>query len=130
MSEDCLYINVVTSKRCLESPSGCPVMFYIFGGAFVFGSPIEYRPEILVRVCLCAERRSGFLRPSDRTEYLRIMNLTTDLNILSDEMSCCFQTDNFVSRDIVFVIPNYRMGILGMWHTDSDDTTGNYASYG
>ena len=83
----------------------CAVLVYIFCGDFAFGSPREYDPSLMVRVCRYSLTPHHFPTiPS--------------------------QTDHFVANDIVFVIPNYRLNVFGFWRTDTDDTTGNYFTYG
>lgn len=46
MSEDCLFINVYTSERCLGSKD-CPTLFYVFGGGWNIGFPAIYDIEFL-----------------------------------------------------------------------------------
>ena len=41
MREDCLTVNILTSKHCLSS-NRCPVLYYIHGGAFVKGAASDY----------------------------------------------------------------------------------------
>ncbi|CAD5233565.1 unnamed protein product [Bursaphelenchus xylophilus] len=45
-TEDCLYLNVFANSRCFNN--SCPVMFYIHGGSFFFGYPLETREEEIV----------------------------------------------------------------------------------
>ena len=40
-SEDCLHANVFTTEKCMTEKN-CPVMYYIFGGAWNFGSPYVF----------------------------------------------------------------------------------------
>lgn len=44
-SEDCLYLNVFVPKKILESSEPAPVLFYIHGGAFMFGGSYFYQPD-------------------------------------------------------------------------------------
>ncbi|XP_070490460.1 venom carboxylesterase-6-like [Chironomus tepperi] len=44
-SEDCLFLNVFVPKKVLESKEPAPVIFYIHGGAFMFGGSAYYFPE-------------------------------------------------------------------------------------
>ncbi|KAL7048232.1 hypothetical protein ACKWTF_003276 [Chironomus riparius] len=43
--EDCLFLNVFVPKKVLESEELAPVIFYIHGGAFMFGSGADYLPD-------------------------------------------------------------------------------------
>ncbi|CAD5230873.1 unnamed protein product [Bursaphelenchus okinawaensis] len=45
-SEDCLYLNVLANKKCFDNK--CPVMFYIHGGSFYFGFPLEIKEEEII----------------------------------------------------------------------------------
>ncbi|CAL8094832.1 unnamed protein product [Orchesella dallaii] len=49
-SEDCLFINVYSSKLSHhnESAHGLPVIVFIHGGSFVFGSGAEYGPAYML----------------------------------------------------------------------------------
>lgn len=49
-SEDCLYLNIFTSKYCLKY-GNCAVVFYIHGGDFNAGSVHRAKPDILVNLC-------------------------------------------------------------------------------
>ncbi|PAV72784.1 hypothetical protein WR25_15291 [Diploscapter pachys] len=48
MDEDCLFLHIYTSDRCLESSSKCPVIFYLYGGDFIKGSPVQYPDSFIV----------------------------------------------------------------------------------
>ncbi|CAJ0579128.1 unnamed protein product, partial [Mesorhabditis spiculigera] len=47
IDEDCLYLNIFTSKRCRENPN-CPVLYYIHGGAFLYDSAIMFPDEHMI----------------------------------------------------------------------------------
>ena len=50
--EDCLYLHVAAPAHCTPGVARCPVMFWLFGGAFVLGSANEfgwYDPKQLAR---------------------------------------------------------------------------------
>ncbi|EFO97412.1 hypothetical protein CRE_16735 [Caenorhabditis remanei] len=66
-SEDCLYINIFSSERCLVKK--CPVIVYYHGGAFHSNSAVMF--------------------PDD------------------------FILERYVSEDIVFTIPAFRLGVFG-----------------
>lgn len=46
-SEDCLYVNVYTPQNA-KPGSNIPVIFYIFGGIFIFGHPLKFGPEYML----------------------------------------------------------------------------------
>ncbi|GMT05983.1 hypothetical protein PENTCL1PPCAC_28157, partial [Pristionchus entomophagus] len=48
-SEDCLHLNVYTSKDWLEPNSSCPVVFIIHGGLTLFEATMAFPDETLVR---------------------------------------------------------------------------------
>ncbi|KHN73927.1 Gut esterase 1 [Toxocara canis] len=80
-SEVCLYLNIMAPLQKSLKDAGYPVIVFIHGGGFVFGSatPYGYRH-------LC---------------------------------------DTFVSKGIVFVSINYRVGFLGFWTTGDHALPGN-----
>ncbi len=44
-----MQVNVFSGVGCmLGGANTCPVLFYILGGAWVGGSPIEYEPDVIV----------------------------------------------------------------------------------
>lgn len=48
-SEDCLTLNVFVPKAVLDSKKKAPVIFYIHGGAFMFGGSKFYWPENIMK---------------------------------------------------------------------------------
>ena len=48
-SEDCLTLNVFLPKSVANSVNKVPVIFFIHGGAFMFGSAKFYLPEIIMK---------------------------------------------------------------------------------
>lgn len=48
-SEDCLTLNVFAPKSVLNSKKKAPVIFYIHGGAFMFGGAKFYWPENIMK---------------------------------------------------------------------------------
>uniref|UniRef100_A0AC34PXD2 Carboxylesterase type B domain-containing protein n=2 Tax=Panagrolaimus sp. JU765 TaxID=591449 RepID=A0AC34PXD2_9BILA len=83
--EDCLYLNIVRPKIDSKNPEGYPVLFYIHGGAFLFGSLAD-------------------------SNYQNAAN-------------------NLVSKEIIFVNIQYRLGIFGFFSTNDSTTPGNYGIY-
>lgn len=47
-AEDCLYLNIFVPKECPILSPKLPVIFYIFGGQFAFGSASFYRPDFIM----------------------------------------------------------------------------------
>jgi len=48
-AEDCLYLNVyVPVREKMENKIPMPVLFWIHGGAFQFGSGMFYKPKYLM----------------------------------------------------------------------------------
>ncbi|XP_074027358.1 carboxylic ester hydrolase isoform X2 [Leptinotarsa decemlineata] len=72
-TEDCLYANVYTPIR--SNKSNYPVIFYIYGGAFIEGSAESYNPEYLVEHDLIIVNFNyrgglfGFLSTEDEGSY-------------------------------------------------------------
>ncbi|CAI4227001.1 unnamed protein product [Auanema sp. JU1783] len=67
IDEDCLHVNVFTSKSCLMSRN-CSVVFYIHGGGMNFDSPVMFDDEYLFKnfaskdvVLVLSAFRLGFL---------------------------------------------------------------------
>ncbi|KAK7602467.1 hypothetical protein V9T40_008056 [Parthenolecanium corni] len=74
--EDCLTLNIYTPKNAKEGDN-IPVIFYIFGGVFKYGSSLRNGPQ------------------------------------------------HFMTRDIIIVMPNFRVGALGFLSTGDDVISGN-----
>ncbi|CAJ0608167.1 unnamed protein product [Cylicocyclus nassatus] len=47
ISEDCLYINIFTSEKCMSNPGSCPVVFYIHGGALNYDSAVMFDDQYI-----------------------------------------------------------------------------------
>ncbi len=41
-SENCLFANVFTSRECLAKSAGCPVVYYVYGGAWTAGDTEKF----------------------------------------------------------------------------------------
>ncbi|CAI4228680.1 unnamed protein product [Auanema sp. JU1783] len=46
ISEDCLFINIITSERCINE--SCPVMAYVHGGQLNYGSAVQFNETWLI----------------------------------------------------------------------------------
>lgn len=57
-SEDCLYLNIYVPSKCSTTPGGkLPVMFYIVGGGYAFGTGRFLGPDFLIEtnvILVCA----------------------------------------------------------------------------
>ncbi|CAI5454390.1 unnamed protein product [Caenorhabditis angaria] len=86
MDEDCLYLNIFTSQRCLES-SNCSVIVYYHGGGFNMDSAVMFPDKFIL--------------------------------------------ERYVSEDIVFAIPAYRLGVFGLFNIgDENLVADNLALFG
>lgn len=47
-SEDCLYLNIYVPERENENSEALPVLFWIHGGAFMFGSANDYGEKYML----------------------------------------------------------------------------------
>ncbi|TKR83113.1 hypothetical protein L596_016757 [Steinernema carpocapsae] len=79
LSEDCLYLNVFTSRRCLERRD-CAVMFYVHGGGFKFEGPGLLKPEIIIDNFLDTDRNVVVVTFAYRLGILGMINLAPGLN--------------------------------------------------
>ncbi|KAE9546560.1 hypothetical protein FO519_010228, partial [Halicephalobus sp. NKZ332] len=73
--EDCLYLNLIRPKLPSTKPNGYPIMFYIHGGDFLFGS-------------------------ADDANYKT--------------------ADRIVSKGVILIAVQYRLGVLGFYTTGDD----------
>ncbi|KAL7075608.1 hypothetical protein ACQ4LE_005401 [Meloidogyne hapla] len=48
ISEDCIYINIFTSPKCLKNKN-CPILFYIHGGGFAYDSATMFNETEIVQ---------------------------------------------------------------------------------
>lgn len=61
-TEDCLYLNIYVPTRSKQSANvKLPVIFYIFGGQFNFGSSSFYGPDFIMDTNVILVRRSPFI---------------------------------------------------------------------
>uniref|UniRef100_A0A914WDR9 Carboxylic ester hydrolase n=1 Tax=Plectus sambesii TaxID=2011161 RepID=A0A914WDR9_9BILA len=84
MSEDCLYANVYTTENCLREKN-CPVMYYIFGGAWDFNSPFtlgestmieNYNAKDIILITMTYRMNSfGFFNTAKRTSAIKNLGL-------------------------------------------------------
>uniref|UniRef100_A0A914E0V5 Carboxylic ester hydrolase n=1 Tax=Acrobeloides nanus TaxID=290746 RepID=A0A914E0V5_9BILA len=63
ISEDCLYMNIFADSRCTPNDS-CPVIYYIHGGGFFWGSAVQFEDEFVID--RYASDRMVFLIPAYR----------------------------------------------------------------
>ncbi|KAF8385551.1 hypothetical protein PRIPAC_74693 [Pristionchus pacificus] len=47
-SENCLTLNIYTSKECRQSNASCPVVVYLHGGSLIYSSAVHYPDDTLV----------------------------------------------------------------------------------
>ncbi|CEF62234.1 Carboxylesterase, type B domain-containing protein [Strongyloides ratti] len=80
MSEDCLYLNVYTSKKCLKDGK-CPVVLYIYGGKFVTGSSRNFKESTLIENFANDERNIIFVNFNFRSGILGFLALNQKLNL-------------------------------------------------
>ncbi|KAK0405706.1 hypothetical protein QR680_018149 [Steinernema hermaphroditum] len=80
-SDDCLFMNIITPKEPSPEPDGYPILVFIHGGGFEFGSASHYEFEVIAQ--------------------------------------------NFVSRGLIFVSFNYRLGPFGFFSTGDGVASGN-----
>uniref|UniRef100_A0A914WGX5 Carboxylesterase type B domain-containing protein n=1 Tax=Plectus sambesii TaxID=2011161 RepID=A0A914WGX5_9BILA len=84
MSEDCLHANVFTTEKCLDEKN-CPVLYYIFGGAWNFNSPFTLNDELIIEnfnsknvVLVTINYRLGsfgFINTGNRTSAVKNLGL-------------------------------------------------------
>lgn len=65
-SENCLFLNVFVPKMCATQLENVklPVIFYIFGGKFAFGSSSSYGPDFIMEtnvILVCSFPFCNFL---------------------------------------------------------------------
>ncbi len=97
--EDCLYLNVWAPKTPSSSPNGYPVLFWVHGGAFVFGSSAD-----------------GSFDPSVSPPQF-------------DADGGLYDGSSFAAQGIVVVTINYRLGALGFLAYEPKKVYGISAPY-
>ncbi|TKR83102.1 hypothetical protein L596_016748 [Steinernema carpocapsae] len=78
LSEDCLYMNVFTSKNCLESKN-CSVLFFIHGGAWKSEGPKMLKAETIVENFLPEDRNIVVVTIAYRLGFLGMINLAPEI---------------------------------------------------
>ncbi|VDM71136.1 unnamed protein product, partial [Strongylus vulgaris] len=48
ISEDCLYMNIFVSEKCLLKKGSCPVIFYIHGGSLSYDSAVMFDDQYII----------------------------------------------------------------------------------
>uniref|UniRef100_F1KZR3 Carboxylic ester hydrolase n=1 Tax=Ascaris suum TaxID=6253 RepID=F1KZR3_ASCSU len=79
MSEDCLFINVLTNRKCLIE-GGCAVIFYIHGGGYRYDTPSLFSPQFLIDNFLTEERSVVFVMPAYRLGSFGFLNLSPNFS--------------------------------------------------
>lgn len=109
-SEDCLYLNVFVPSWYMPAMNATvtklPVLFYIFGGRFIFGSARHYAPDLFIEKNVIVVIRT---RRNDSRASSHVINHM--------EIKC--QNDSFQ------VTINYRLGPFGFLSLDTHDYSGN-----
>uniref|UniRef100_A0AAF5CQN6 Carboxylesterase type B domain-containing protein n=1 Tax=Strongyloides stercoralis TaxID=6248 RepID=A0AAF5CQN6_STRER len=83
MSEDCLYLNVYTSKKCLIN-NDCPVVLYIYGGKYVTGSVKNFNETTLIENFANNKRGIVFVNFNFRSGILGYLVLNQKFNLSMD----------------------------------------------
>uniref|UniRef100_A0A183UKG0 Carboxylic ester hydrolase n=1 Tax=Toxocara canis TaxID=6265 RepID=A0A183UKG0_TOXCA len=78
MSEDCLFMNVLTNKRCLVDGE-CAVIFYIHGGGYRYDTPSLFSTQFLIDNFLTHQRSVVFVMPAYRFGSFGFLNLSPHL---------------------------------------------------
>uniref|UniRef100_A0AC35TWH1 Carboxylic ester hydrolase n=1 Tax=Rhabditophanes sp. KR3021 TaxID=114890 RepID=A0AC35TWH1_9BILA len=79
-SEDCLFLNIYTSKNCLLK-GNCSVAVYVHGGNFNFDSPIILLEDSLIENFANDQRNVIFVSFSYREGSFGFLNLNYKLNL-------------------------------------------------
>lgn len=90
ISEDCLYINIFADSRCTSvnvddffnsclQHDPCPVVYYIHGGAFFWGSAVQFTDEFIIE--RYASDRMVFLIPAYRLGVFGFWDLGDDRTV-------------------------------------------------
>uniref|UniRef100_A0AC34QCA3 Carboxylic ester hydrolase n=1 Tax=Panagrolaimus sp. JU765 TaxID=591449 RepID=A0AC34QCA3_9BILA len=83
MDEDCLQVNVFTNKNCLKN-GNCSVTFYVHGGEFAYGSPLQFSQETIIDNYNNGSRNVVFVTAAFRQAMFGVMNLNWKLNLSMD----------------------------------------------
>ncbi|VDD85069.1 unnamed protein product [Enterobius vermicularis] len=75
MTEDCLYLDVFTSKYCLKTKN-CSVIFFVHGGNFIYSSPHAVNKDFIDNY-LTKDRSVITVIPAYRLGLFGYFNLTT-----------------------------------------------------
>ncbi|CEF62235.1 Carboxylesterase, type B domain-containing protein [Strongyloides ratti] len=83
MSEDCLQINVYTSKWCIDN-GGCPVLLYLHGGQYIFGGTDLLNEKSLIENFANDNNKVVFTSINFRLGSLGYFSLNGRLNLSMD----------------------------------------------
>ena len=137
--EDCLYLHIAAPSRCTPGVSRCPVMFWLYGGAFVVGSADEYgwyNPKDLVRtqdvVVVATNYRLGPLGFLALPALQRESNGTVGNWGMLDQRQALEWTRDNIARfggdpDAVTLFGESAGGMSVCWHMASDASRGLFA---
>ncbi|KAK0414735.1 hypothetical protein QR680_011592 [Steinernema hermaphroditum] len=82
LSEDCLYLNIFSSEKCLKE-GNCSVVFFIHGGAWRSEGPSFFKAETLIENFASEERNIVFVNFAYRLGFLGLVNLAPEIELLS-----------------------------------------------
>lgn len=100
ISEDCLFLDIVTPKKAFDLANGAPVIVWLYGGGYVFG-------RVLI------------LTPSQRRQ-LKARNLGHKNEDVYNPSGLIARSQADGSDGIIYVAINYRVGMFGWLNGDGD----------
>ncbi|KAK0407342.1 hypothetical protein QR680_019144 [Steinernema hermaphroditum] len=127
LSEDCLYLNIFSSEKCLKE-GNCSVVFYVHGGAWRSQGPSFYGAETLIENF--ANRNVVMVNFAYRLGFLGLINLAPEIQTLSTVQNLALHDQltalKFVKKEIsMFGGDPNRITLMG--HSSGGDNA--YALY-
>uniref|UniRef100_A0A0N5BIG7 Carboxylic ester hydrolase n=1 Tax=Strongyloides papillosus TaxID=174720 RepID=A0A0N5BIG7_STREA len=113
MSEDCLYLNVYTSKQCLINGK-CPVVLYLYGGKFVTGSVKSFNETSLIENFANDERNIVFVNFNYRGGILGFLALNQKYKLSMNT--------NAAMYDVIAALKWIKKNVIS-FGGDKDDVT-------